>query len=146
MPSFAATDLPQGGSDGCAPPVAGWLARQTRRMLVLAGLIAGCWLLASILNAAQASAAPAPAPDRSAATASTTDTLAKIVHSTRPVRALVAAIPSTIHTLPVTVHATVAKVATMTHQMSTIAPVIIARVVHSVPAVGSAPADRKSVV
>jgi hypothetical protein len=141
VPSFAITDLPQGSIDGCEPTASGWLARQGRRILVLAGLIAGCWLLASILNSAQAKAAPVPAPSTSAAKLSATDSAAKIVHATRPVRALVAAVPTTIRTLPITVQATVAKVATTTHQVSKIVPVIIAKVVHTAPAAGSGPAS-----
>ncbi|MDT4906776.1 MAG: hypothetical protein QOI69_17 [Pseudonocardiales bacterium] len=180
MSSFAITDLPQGSIDGCAPTEAGWLARQGRRLLVLAGLIAGCWLLASIVNGAQATAAPVPVPETSAAKVVATDAAATIAHATAPVQTIVAAVPTTIHalvasvpitihtvvvavpttikTLSVTVHATVAKLVTTTQQVSTIGPVIIARVVHtaapqsgltagSAPTAGtSAPAPRVGVL
>ena len=163
MSSFAITDLPQGSIDGCAPTEAGWLARQGRRLLVLAGLIAGCWLLASILSAAQAKAAPAPVSDTSAVKILAADAAAKIAHATQPVHKIIAAVPTTIDTvvaavpttineLSVTVHATVAKVATTTHQVTRIAPVIIARIIHTAPpelglgagsgpAAGAGPAD-----
>jgi hypothetical protein len=140
--SFAITDLPQGSIDGCAPTEAGWLGRQARRLLVLAGLIAGCWLLASILNGAQAKAAPIPVPDTSAANVLAADVAGKIEHATQPVHTLVAAVPTTIDTLvavvpstvrslSVTMDATLAKLATTTHQVSTIAPVLIAPVGHT---------------
>jgi hypothetical protein len=140
--SFAITDLPQGSIDGCAPTEAGWLGGQGRRLLVLAGLIAGCWLLASILSGTQATAAPAPVHDTSAAKVLAADAAAKTVHATQPAHTLVAAVPSTIDTLvaavpgtirslSVTLDATVANLATITHQVSTVAPVITVPVVHT---------------
>lgn len=160
MPSVHATALPHSSVDGCAPTARTWLGRQARRVLVLAGLVVGFWLLGSIVHGAHASAAPihGTSATRTSGTngpltldpirsvGSVEGTVTMVVDRTRaaqPIRQLAAELPTTVRgamrTLIETVPAATHALATITQLPSSAVVQIVspsARVVLS--AAGSA--------
>lgn len=150
MPSLRASALLHSSTDGCACREGTGLAR---RLILLAGLVVGFWLLASIVHGARASAAPIPGtsanrtsaaigshlpnPIRSARSLErTARTALEQAQTSRPVRQEVAdlatAARGSVRAATGTLHAAAGTLATTNHLPSSTVVHILSPVAHVV--------------